>query len=40
MKYIFTVQPDGTLSEDHAPIQLAVPVGAQPQGIAVFSPQN
>ena len=38
--HIFTVQPDGTLSEDHAPIQLAVPVGAQPQGIAVFSPQN
>ena len=38
--HIFTVQPDGTLSEDHAPIQLAVPVGTQPQGIAVFSPQN
>ncbi|HET6841431.1 MAG TPA: hypothetical protein VFK06_07055 [Candidatus Angelobacter sp.] len=38
--HIFTVRPDGTLSEDHAPIQLAVPVGTQPQGIAVFSPQN
>ena len=35
--HIFTVRADGTLSEDHAPVQLEVPVGAQPQGIAVFN---
>jgi 6-phosphogluconolactonase (cycloisomerase 2 family) len=37
--HVFTVLADGTLSEDNPPVQLNVPVGTQPQGIAVFSPR-
>lgn len=35
--HTFTILGDGTLSEKHLPIQLAVPVGTQPQGVAVYS---
>jgi 6-phosphogluconolactonase (cycloisomerase 2 family) len=32
-----SVAPDGTLSEDHAPIPFNLPLGARPQGVAVFT---
>jgi hypothetical protein len=32
----FTIRTDGTLIENHAPISLDVPVGTQPQGLAVY----
>ena len=35
--HIFNIAPDGTLTEKQSPIQLNVPVGSQPQGVAVFS---
>lgn len=33
----FSIRRDGTLVENHAPINLKVPVGTQPQGIGVFT---
>lgn len=34
--HTFSIQADGTLVEDHAPITLDVPVGTQPQGVAIY----
>jgi 6-phosphogluconolactonase (cycloisomerase 2 family) len=38
--HVFTILADGTLAEEHSPTQLNVPVGTQPQGIAVFAERN
>jgi 6-phosphogluconolactonase (cycloisomerase 2 family) len=36
--HAFTVQSDGTLIENIAPVVFNVPIGGQPQGVAVWSP--
>jgi len=36
--HTFTILPDGTLAEQHAPIIFDVPVGTAPQGVAVYTP--
>ena len=35
--HTFTILPDGTLSEQQAPIVFQVPAGRRPQGIAVYT---
>jgi len=36
--HVFSIQANGTLVESQAPIVIDVPVGTQPQGIAVYRP--